>query len=571
MHLANFLLTSLISILLTTQTVSHPCPFAKSHPSHPTSQSLHPSTVTTVRPSAPTCSKLVFRPVTGFCTNPAHPTWGQANYAHFTYIPGRSTTTPTGQSLKSPREISNILCAQSTNTRNSHRLNQLFTFFGQFLDHNLALTPENDQDRLDIDVPPSDPRLKSTAKLPFKRSVRTSKGVASGQRPLNSLTSAVDLVAVYGADPARSAALLELDASGSPTGKLKTSHDGLMPHNTVGMSNAPDTGKHYFVAGDKRCNEHPVLTAMHTLFMREHNRLVDVLRERIPSLSGKMRYEFARKLNIAQFQKIVFEEFYPAIIGSKLAPYRGFQRNVNPTVSDIFAGAAFRIGHTLVGMDIPRRGPSMEQLPAIQKEDIFFKHASKFSSAQLDNLVRGVANSYAQEVDLKVVDLLRNFLFSNVKAMEGFDLVALNLQRGRDHALPKFNEIRALFGIPKAKSFSDISRDAQTASNLAKAYDNKVDDVEAFVGLIGEDHMGGSGVGRTMGAVWKAEFTRLRDGDQFFYLNTDKFPELLRSGMKAEMSALRSKSGHMLRDVIVRNSGVGQNQVPSGDVFKIGK
>lgn len=573
MRLDNFHLYSLFFILLLTQTLSYPCPHAKNHNSHhPPSLSdlIHIPAPTTIRSSTPTCTNLIFRPVSGYCTSPTNPTWGQANSPHFSYIPGRSSSIPTGQSLKSPREISNILCAQSSNTRNSHRLNQLFTFFGQFLDHNLALTPENPKDTLDIQVPASDPRL-NTAKLPFKRSVRTTKGVASGQRPLNSLTSAVDLVAVYGADPARNAALLELDAKRLPTGKLKVSHDGLMPHNTVGMSNTPDTGKHYFLAGDKRCNEHPVLTAMHTIFMREHNRLVDVLKERIPSLSGKMRYEFARKLNVAQFQKIVFEEFYPAIIGSKLAPYRGFQRKVNPTVSDIFAGAAFRIGHTLVGMDIPRRGASMEQLAPIQKEDMFFKHASKFSSAQVDNLVRGVANSFAQEVDLKVVDLLRNFLFSNVKTMEGFDLVALNLQRGRDHALPKFNEIRALFGIAKAKSFSGISKNAETVRNLAQAYDDNVDDVEAFVGLIGEDHMAGSGVGRTMAAVWRAEFTRLRDGDQFFYLNSQKFPALLRSEMEAEWRSLMKGRASTFRDVIVRNSGVGLGQLPGEDIFKVGK
>lgn len=190
-----------------------------------------------------------------------------------------------------------------------------------------------------------------------------------------------------------------------------------------------------------------------------------------------------------------------------------------------------------------------------------------FSSEQLDNLVRGAAGTRAQEVDLKVVDLLRNFLFTKVKGMEGFDLVALNLQRGRDHALPKFNEIRALFGIPKAKSFAGITSNKDAASRLAKAYDS-VDDVEAFVGMIGEDHAPGSGMGKTMEAVWRAEFARLRDGDQFFYLNTGKLPSALRDGLKAELQALRTKGGITFRSVILRNSGVTNGELPKGEVFK---
>lgn len=518
-------------------------------------------------PPPKSCRRLDCRTLTGQCTSTTNAMWGQARFAQLSYT-GGSSTVPTGQNLKSAREISNIVCTQTSNTVNKHGLNELFTFFGQFLDHNFAATPANKKEPFDIDVPPSDPTL-SIKKLPFKRSTRGFTGAGSDERPINSLPSAIDLAAVYGPDSERNNGLLEFDDKGAMTGKLKTSRNDLLPLNTGGLVNSPDTTAKYFVAGDHRSNEHPALTAMHTIFLREHNRLVDVVAERIPTLPGNLLYEFARKLNIAQFQKIVYEEFYPAIIGKELPRYRGFRRNVNPTISDIFAGAAFRIGHTLVGNNIPRRSYN-GQLPPIEKPNIFFRLAAEFSPTDVDDIVRGVANSPAQEVDLKVVDLLRNFLFSNVEEEEGFDLVALNLQRGRDHALPKFNDIRAIFGIPKASSFFAITGAGQSATDLAKAYDS-VDDVEAFVGLIGEKHAAGSGMGRTMEALWRAEFTRLRDGDQFFYLNQKNLPPLLRRKMIFELARIRVRSRNTFRELIVRNSAISGSQLPTGNIFNLKK
>lgn len=512
------------------------------------------------------CSHLHYRSLSGRCTSSKKASWGQARLAQFSYFPRSTSVRPTGSNLRSAREVSNILSAQSANTVNKHGLNELFTFFGQFLDHNLVATPENKRDPLDIDVPASDSRL-SARKLPFKRSVRRATGFGRSRRPINILSSAVDLVAVYGPNPFRNRALLEFNHKRVMTGKLKTSRDGLMPLNTAGLRNSPDSSARFFLAGDHRANENPALLAMHTLFVREHNRLVDEIKKKIPLLKPQQLYELARKLNIAQFQKIVYEEFYPAILSRGLPPYRGFQPTVNPTVSDIFAGAAFRIGHTMVGMQIPRRGHRRQFRPR-EMNDMFFRPASSFSSVEMNNVIRGIAKSPAQEVDLKVVDLLRNFLFTNVRGETGFDLVALNIQRGRDHALPKFNQIRTLFGIPRAKDFGGISRNRRVADALSRAYGH-VDNVEAFAGMLAEDHRAGDGMGFTMGAVWRAEFARLRDGDRHFYLNLKSYPDLLRDHMTDEVTILLRKSHGTLRDIITRNTATTRTHLSARNIFNL--
>lgn len=511
------------------------------------------------------CADVVCRTLTGRCTSTTDSSWGEARFAQFSYIPGSSSETPSGQTRKSAREISNIVSTQTVDTVNARGLNQLFVFFGQFLDHNLIATPEGEEP-FDIPVSDSDQDL-SVDSLPFRRSVRGEAETSSTSRPVNTLTSAIDLDAVYAPNEERNLELLELDDAGQMTGKLKTSGDSLLPLNLNGFFNAPDTSDRFFLAGDHRPNEHPVLTCMHTIFLREHNRLVDKVLSRLPDLERGEVYEFARKLNIAQYQKIVYEEFYPAIIGRPLPQYTGFRSGVDPTVSDVFGGAAFRIGHTLVSNTIPRQGPS-GALEPVPMADIFFRPADTFSSSELENIVRGTANTLAQEVDAKVVDALRNMLFDNVADEEGFDLVALNLQRGRDHALPTYNEVRQLFGLPRVTGFDAITSDTDTAAKLAEAYDNNIDEVEAFLGLISEDHVPSSSVGPTMAAVWATEFTRLRDGDQFFYLRTEMLPSLLTSTFPECVRDLTT-GRDLFRDIIIRNTGITADQLPRGAIFTI--
>ena len=51
------------------------------------------------------------------------------------------------------------------------------------------------------------------------------------------------------------------------------------------------------VAGDVRANENIALTAMHTLFLREHNRIVDSLPAELPE---EAKFQIARRVVIAE-------------------------------------------------------------------------------------------------------------------------------------------------------------------------------------------------------------------------------------------------------------------------------
>lgn len=439
---------------------------------------------------------------------------------------------------------------------NSWGLTEFFVFFGQFLDHNIVATPVDKTKPMPIRIPFDDAIFRnfSGGVLPFHRSeVGLVTAGRPAVRPINTVTSAIDLSAVYGSDQVRANALRTFQ-----DGKLQTTDGYNLPRNTAGLFNAPTSEDKYFVAGDHRVNEHPTLTSLHTLFMREHNRLCDELKAVFSSLHDEDLYQMARKINGAQYQKIVYEQFLPTFLGRPLRGYRGHKTSVDPTVSDIFSTAAFRVGHTMVGTLVSRRGPGMSPMSPLGMAEIFFRSYEVMNEG-IEPFLRGAIDSRAQEIDTKVVDTLRNFLFTGVPEEGGFDLIALNLQRGRDHALPPYNYVRLVFGLRPRSSFREITSDINLQLALSHVYETP-DRVEAWVGMMAEDHVRGAAAGETLLAVWEGEFTRLRDGDRFFYQDTTQFPHFVWSFFPRLLEMMTEKD--TMRSIILRNTRITSGELP---------
>jgi peroxidase len=173
----------------------------------------------------------------------------------------------------------------------------------------------------------------------------------------------------------------------------------------------------------------------------------------------------------------------------------------------------------------------------------FFNPSLLASSHDLEVILHGLAAQPMQEVDVRVVDGVRNFLFGPPGA-GGLDLAALNIQRGRDHGLPDYNSLRAAFGLPRVTSFAQITSDVSLQQALQAAY-GSVDDIDPWVGALAEDHLPGSSVGPLLAVGLREQFRRLRDGDRFWYENDPAF-------RPREVQALRRTT---LADVIRRNTG----------------
>lgn len=504
-----------------------------------------------------------FRMLDGTCSSigsPENQLWGSTNRPHFSYF-GRSSATPVGRDRPSPRLISNELCRQSMDTREERGLSDMVTFFGQFVDHTIVATPtdETERDRLDIKIPRDDPIFANftEGKLPFVRSKRIRVSGSSSQvRPQNSLSSVLDLASVYGPDEVRIRALRVFRG-----GLLKTSGSNLLPLNTGRINNAPVLGRKFFLAGDHRANEHPVLTSLHTIFMREHNDIAKELSVKFPDWSDEDVYQNARHINIAQFQKIVFDEWYPAITGRRLPRYTGFNRNVDPTVSVVFSTAAFRIGHTLVGNEVARAGRRNSRQSPFPFNNMLFTGTSIITRQGIETFLRGAMITRAQRIDLQVTNVLRNFLFTNVQGEEGLDLIALNIQRCRDHGCPSYVEIRRFFLSGRSatvRRFSDITRNRNVQSALQSVY-GTVGKIDPWIGLMAEDHVRGSSMGPTMLAIWNREFLRLRDGDRFHFRARNHFS---RDQLQIPRARDLLRKNDVFKELLMRNARISRSELP---------
>ena len=395
------------------------------------------------------------------------------------------------------------------------------------------------------------------------------------------------------------------------------------------------------VAGDVRANENIALTATHTLFAREHNRIVS----RLPNfLSAEDKFQIARKVVIAEQQYITYTEFLPAM-GVQLPAYRGYNPTVNASLSNEFATVGYRAHSQIHGefeleTNASRYTPaqlaaleaSASRSPSTVTTSSWRSRSTSRSSTptccrrcSLGPMLQGIGLESEYRNDEQIDNQLRSVLFQvpvagNPGCLDGptlpecfrgvVDLGAIDVERGRDHGMPGYNQLRQAYGLAPKATFRAITGEATetfpadpeltpgnegndpdsldfvrlsdidgnpipldsplaesdavtgvrrttTAARLKAVY-GTVGNVDAFTGMVAEPHVPGSEFGELQLAIWRKQFQALRDGDRFFYLND---PGLL---------AIRALFGvdyrQTLAQVIAANTDVPRNEL-SPNVF----
>lgn len=456
--------------------------------------------------------------------------WGASfehlqRFAAVDYADGISSLA--GPDRPSARVVSNGVADQPEGTSLPNTVNgtDFVWQWGQFIDHDLDLT-DGAEESADILVPAGDPFFDpgdtGTQVITFNRALfdaATGTDASNPREQENEITSWLDGSMVYGSDDDRNAALRE---AGTPF--LATSSGNLLPFNTDSLTNAngfvtdPTT---LFLAGDIRANEQLGLTVMHTLFVREHNRIAQNLLSSDPSADVDAVYEQTRRLVIAKIQVITYDEWLPALIGANvIAPYSGYDDSVNPTIFNEFSVAAFRLGHSMLNEQLLRLDAAGDEIAGshIDLKDAFFAAPSVLtSSTDLDPILRGFATQLHQEIDAKVIDDIRNFLFGQ-PGSGGFDLASLNIQRGRDHGVPGYNDMREAMGLARVTQFGEITSDTALADALFDTYGD-VNEIDLWVGGLSEDPVAGSQLGELFQEILAQQFTAIRDADRFWWEN----------------------------------------------------
>jgi peroxidase len=612
---------------------------------------------------------LEVQSLNGSGNNLAHPnTWGVAGqpYARVTaahYGDGRGSM----MSGPNPRAVSDRIINDVTqNIFSENAVSAWGWAFGQFMDHNIGLAQGGTGAASNIPFNANDPMEKFTDNLgviPFTRDAAapgTGTSTTNPRQQINTLSSYIDGFNVYGGDNTRLEWLRDGPVNGNMADNAATLMlpGGYLPsRDTRGnAATAPTmavdgrllaTPAKAAVAGDVRANENIVLTAIQTLFAREHNRIVGVLPN---TLSAEDKFQIARRIVIAEIQFITYNEFLPAM-GVHLPAYTGYKSTVDPSLTNEFATVGYR-GHSQIHGDIEvetesarytqaqldqftaegmqvEAGDTPDVIKIAIPDNVMFFDPEVLKQVGEGPVLQALSLEPQYKNDMLIDDELRSTLFQVPKpgstsacdepavdpaCFTGVtDLGAIDVQRGRDHGMPTYNQLRVAYGLPPARNFADVvgsgpgsenfprdpkltpgneinqpaaldftalfdvdgnpialnSPDAQSravnskrrtplAARLRAVY-HDVNTLDAFVGMQAEPHLPGSDMGALENAIWAKQFTALRDGDRFFYGNLPvltQIKDLLGLDFHTTMAQL-----------IGRNTDIPLNELPA-NVFK---
>ena len=448
---------------------------------------------------------------------------------------------------------------------NDTQLTHLVMQWGQFLDHDLDLVVELTPEEANCDIVncvctdvcapvrvPSDDEAfgedqpRAGACLPVARTIPACETEDfQARNHLNELTHYIDGSMIYGSTEERALFLREPKGGllrvgddfptigGKPSLPQVSATPPCLPAEPLeeGVPEpercCPEGSDKCFIAGDVRANEQVSLTVMHTIWVREHNRIATALAGLNPQWDDERIYQETRKIVIAQIQQITFNEFLPAILGQNgsntlIGPYIGYQPDRDSTVPTSFATSAFRFGHSLIQDAFVRAGP--DYLPNAQGplplREAFMNPQAYFDSDGTDPILRGWITQPARALDEFLTSVLTTQLFEREEGM-GMDLATLNIQRSRDHGIPpypvwkKFCQDR--FGSDLPDQLFQFSNEL-TKIRFLQTY-GALDTVDLWVGGLAEEPIPGGIIGPTFACIFAITFSDLRSGDRFWFEN----------------------------------------------------
>jgi len=510
---------------------------------------------------APTCNpNLKYRSFDGSCNNLKNSNFGRTGtpfqrillpeYAKGSLDLPRKSSQDNFE-LPSARTVSNALSVGDNPADSDNTI--LVMQMGQFIDHDITHTPNhgiqccarNGAFPASFDAEKCSP-IRMAANDPFWKGKKTCMNFArslsspslkcelQSREQLNQITHWIDGSNIYGSTVDEAMYLR------SSRGQLKISKQGGTKFGNLPSCEPEPKGKvtgcdvcggkkkDCFFSGDFRVNEQLNLIVLHTLFMREHNRIAAELARQNPRWSDDKIYQEARKINVAEYQHILFKEWLPIIIGNTFMKSYGlfpresgfstdYSDNFDPRINNEFAAAAYRFGHSMVPKSFSSVSKQRSET-VLQMKDQFFKPSSLKNIGFLDGLVRGMTEQGSQLWDSSFVEDLRNHLFESSPGRGGLDLVAVNIQRGRDHGLPGYNKYKEICTGKKAKTWSDLRKSIEPShiEQLRRVYKN-VDDVDLYVGGFLEAAHEDSILGPVFKCIIGDQFARLKKGDRFFH------------------------------------------------------
>ena len=491
---------------------------------------------------------IQYRTIDGSCNNVAKPWLGisKSPYQRFSSSSSayssasgapRVNSAVAGKKLQDPRTIAmNVLFPDDISTN----VSIFHLFFGKIIASDLTDTikPIDNTGRymacnctdstgncLIIPTSPNDTLNKDQACMSTPRSVGSSLNWNCGQsfrEQINKQTAYLDLSNIYGTDNISSNALRSFS-----NGLLITQ---MIANNTRPVFKSAPYPAHSnqclrdtqstpcFQSGDNRMNLNTAITSVSVLFLRQHNFIAQLLKNQnnvTATWNDDTLFQKARRINIALYQHIVFNEWLPLVIGPNLTAsynlkpllngtFSGYSSTVFVQIINEFSAAAFRFAHNMVPNSFFKANADLTNYMNFNLTNATYTPTDAYSRGGLDGICRGLLKNPALASDNYHSDQIHNRLFDvgvKIGNSNRGSLTAFNIFRGRDHGLRPYNSYRSLCGLNSAKNFSDLLTNILPSKLgfLQKAYAN-VNDIDLYSGGLAENLLQGGLVGRTFGS-----------------------------------------------------------------------
>uniref|UniRef100_A0A182JRS5 Heme peroxidase 1 n=1 Tax=Anopheles christyi TaxID=43041 RepID=A0A182JRS5_9DIPT len=493
------------------------------------------------------CPSSKYRSIDSSCSNPSNPNLGRAGEPYARLLPANyadGISSPpvmsNGSEYVNARTISfSVFSIDEAPDPNNTLIN---IFFLQAIGNDLSL-PDGSNDNplqccVDGQIVPNAPSRCYPVKIPdgdalysffniqclnYARVLTNPGSPPSAQpvQPINGATSLLDLSFLYGTSIAQSNRLRAFSG-----GRLLAVRRNGLEWPVIDPAGCTWANVCYLVA-DSRSYQFPMAATVHLLFLREHNRLANQLRLLNSGWSDEVIFQEARRINIAQYQHIVYYEYLPRLLGrtnmltSRLifegsgfaTDFNAFQ---NPSSvgefgavlvpflqSQLPGGINFYVDDTIQTLRLSSLAGNLTLLESMFSS--FFNGLTTQTTKQIDN-------SFSVE--------WKNFMYRGSESL-GQDQLALDIQRMRDFGFARYNDYRSRCGLSRFATWEAYNATLRqsclkTVHHLRLLYPS-VDDLDLFVGAAFEQPLEGAVVGPTFYCIMQQQFLAARAGDRYFF------------------------------------------------------
>ncbi|XP_022695720.1 peroxidase-like isoform X1 [Varroa jacobsoni] len=516
-----------------------------------------------------------YRTFDGSCNNLFYGCWGRAGETYGRLLPpdyademGKPRWGKKGHKLPNVRELSRVMQGnqvQSSQT-SSATYTDMTTHFGQFLAHEVSsaapyfdkeirngkvvrITPvcchkvNKDSECHPIEIGHGDPFYEDGHCIELVRSrpynasetacLKNNAVKSNIREQVNVVTSFIDGSVIYGSSTKKAESLVDDDGSMKMDRNSRYIRGGLMPRTDEEGSCSsyyPGCDGRCFKAGDIRASLTPMLGALQTIYLREHNRIASHFVQR--NWTKWQVYNVSRKIVGAMIQVITFKEYLPLMLGQETmsrynltipSPQYRYHHHLNPSIINTWATAACRVSHSNVADKMKREGKTLDRCPSLAYDINNMDDYCKPETDPVRSFLVGACEQRMQELNTVYTREVTRYLFST-PMKPGKDLRSIDYHRGRDHGIPSYNQWRQLCGLRPYGSFEAMkaacsNRYGDLINKLKHLYNNEIDDLDFGVGAILEPVFPGSTFGPTVTCLFGHQFNRLKFGDRFWFEN----------------------------------------------------